>query len=157
MLRKSSLEARVVTSPKQSRWVANIPPPFQAERMVASDAFVVVLATSGPPPNPKYRLLAYRAADGNLAFSADSEPKQYFGYLGLGAGQLAYYSSKDQSVILHDLDRGSERAALRLSGHFVISPDATGTSPPVPSGNPIVRPPWLFVPDFGKLVALRID
>jgi hypothetical protein len=39
----------------------------------------------------------------------------------------------------------------------VISPDATGTSLPIPGGNPIVRPPWLFVPDFGKLVALRLD
>jgi hypothetical protein len=157
VLRPDALEARIVGSPTEFRWVAFVQAPFKAQKLVASETFVAVLATSGPPPTPKYRLLAYRAADGTVAFSADSEPKQYFGYLGIGAAQLAYYSSKDKAVILRDLDFGTEHVALQLTGHFVISPDATGTSPPVPGGNPIVRPPWLFVPDFGKLVALRFD
>ncbi|HEU4409365.1 MAG TPA: PQQ-binding-like beta-propeller repeat protein [Polyangiaceae bacterium] len=139
------------------RWAETLRPGFRGQRLLASAGWVVVLAQTNVRPKPDYVLSAHRAGDGTVAWSRGNVPEHYLGYLGLGGDLLAYYSSAEAGVFVRDLARGGERKAMELSPKLVLSPDATGVSPPVPAGDPVVSGPWVFVPDSGQLVALRFD
>jgi PQQ-like domain len=139
------------------RWSEALQPGFRGQRLVASPKWVVVLSQTSVRPKPDYILSAHQADNGKIAWSHQNVPEQYMGYLGLGGDVLAYYSSADAGIFVRDLARGAEQKAVEFSSRLVISPDATGISPPVPDGDPIVLGSWLFVPDFGQLTALRFD
>ena len=137
-------------------WSSALPAGHVGKGVVASQRWVLVLSESGAPPHPDYLLRALRAADGQVAWERHSAPEGYLGYLAADGELAAYYTSHDATLWVRDLSTGEEVPAHRFTGHFVISPDATGNSPPIPSGDPFLFGSYLLVPDFDLWCAMRV-
>ncbi len=75
--------------------------------------------------------------------------KDYYSALALDDTTLFYFHAADSTLCERDLTTGKVDIIDHISGHFVISPDATGMSPPTLSTTPIVARPYLFTDSWG--------
>ncbi|MEJ7730095.1 MAG: PQQ-binding-like beta-propeller repeat protein [Polyangiaceae bacterium] len=138
-------------------WSSALPAGYQGTRLVASERWVVVLAATDARPNPEYLLRALAAADGRVAWERHNEPGGYLAFIAADGDLAAYFTSVGATLRVRDLGRGREVPVRQFSGRLVISPDATGTSPAVPGGDPFVFGRYVVVPDFDQWCAARVE
>ena len=77
-----------------------------------------------------------------------TESGEYYSAVTLHEDRLFAFHSKDASVSSWDARTGERQVVLRLSSHFVLSPDATGTASPHLTAAPIYTPPLFFINDW---------
>ena len=81
----------------------------------------------------------------------------YVSAVALYGDRLFYFRSDSDELVEVDLRHGRQRAVVKVGGHLVIGPDATGFSGPHLSAPPVYAAPWLYVEDFNNISAHRID
>lgn len=118
----------------------------------ASNRFYVVEATSYQPTSAAVFMYGQAAP----LLPLDEKPGGHYSALAVTDRHAYYFHPSDARLVQRDLGTGQAALVAKIGSHFIVSPDATGTSGPYISTPPIIAGPYLFYEEHG-VHAYRID
>jgi hypothetical protein len=118
--------------------------------------WILATSTQRGARNGAYEIFALRATDGQRLWQRASQPGVYYGYLGVDGNLISWYDSGDTTQWAQRLPAGPTTQLHHLDKKVVMSTDASGVAPAVPSGDPTVRGDLVIITDFDRDYVYRV-